>query len=180
MRVITAIIVTAISMLGINLIPESSSLPEAVIAPSTTVTIFDPRGSLPMPIPTTTQPIKKFSDSEIRCPEWHDLARSVGIKKRDLPTAMRIVYRESRCFPWVKNTTLNRDGSIDYGLAQINDRTWCLPSRYYKQGYLQSKGIIDRCEDLLKPETNLRAMVELMAYSEGSSGCAFTPWRMCD
>lgn len=180
MRVITGIMITAISMLGINLIPESSSLPEMPIALAPSLTVFDPRSSLPMPIPTTTEVIKKFSDSEIRCPEWHDLALSVGIKKRDLPTAMRIVYRESRCFPWAKNTTLNRDGSIDYGLAQINDRTWCLPSRYYKQGYLQSKGIIDRCEDLLKPETNLRAMVELMAYSEGSSGCAFTPWRMCD
>lgn len=179
MRIIITAIIATISMLGIKAIPEPQVEKQAIILPST-ATIFDPRESLPMPTTTTSEPIRKFSDSEIRCPEWHDLARSVGIKKRDLPTAMRIVYRESRCFPWVKNTTLNRDGSIDYGLAQINDRTWCLPSRYYKQGYLQSKGIIERCEDLLKPEINLRAMVELMAYSEGSSGCAFTPWRMCD
>ena len=178
MRIFISATLAILSIFGFSKVRETGSI-EQLSIPTTSITIFDPRGSLPMPTSTTIEMVK-FSDSSIRCPEWHDLARSVGIKKQDLATAMRIIYRESRCFPLAKNTTKNRDGSIDYGLAQINDRTWCLPSRYYKAGYLQSRGIIDRCEDLLKPETNLRAMVELMAYSEDSSGCAFTPWRMCD
>jgi hypothetical protein len=93
---------------------------------------------------------------------------------------MRILYRESRCSASAVNSTKNRNGSIDYGLSQINDRTWCLPTKYSKKGFLQTKGIISTCEDLLDPEKNLRSMVALMAYSEERTGCPFTPWLLCD
>lgn len=124
--------------------------------------------------PTVTT-IPKSIDS---CSDVRALALSLGFDKATMPTVMKIINRESRCQPNAINKTLNKDGSWDYGLAQINDRSWCRPSRYYPDGYLQTQGIIGSCDDLLDPAMNLRAMAELMRYSIGSSGCAFTPWRI--
>jgi hypothetical protein len=63
------------------------------------------------------------------------------------------------------------------GLTQINDRSWCLPSRYYKKGYLQSLGIIEYCEDLFDPLTNLIAAKALYDYSK-EKGSGFQPWNL--
>lgn len=128
-----------------------------------------------VPPPTTTtipQPIKT-------CDQVKKLMNEINFPSKDIPTALRIIYRESRCDESALNTTLNRDKSWDYGLAQINDRTWCKGSRFDGTGYLQSKGIIDSCDDLRDPRINLVAMIELMRYSKNSSGCSFTPWRAC-
>lgn len=128
-----------------------------------------------VPPPTTTtipQPIKT-------CDQVKKLMVEINFPSRDIPTALRIIYRESKCDESALNTTLNADKSWDYGLAQINDRTWCKGSRFDGTGYLQSKGIIDSCYDLRDPRINLVAMIELMRYSKNSSGCSFTPWRAC-
>jgi len=114
------------------------------------------------------------------CPEWHDLAVEVGISIDDLPTVMAIIHRESRCLPGEINKTLNRDGSWDWGLSQVNDRSWCEKNRWNPIGYLQAQGIIETCEDLLDPEMNLRSMLALMTYSEANAPCRFEPWKWCD
>ena len=106
------------------------------------------------------------------CPQWKDLALSVGWKARHLPTLDRLMHRESRCRPQALNTTLNRDGSWDYGLLQINNKTWCLPSRFAARGYLQAQKVLKTCQDLLDPAVNL---VAALAVYE-AAGETFSPW----
>ena len=108
------------------------------------------------------------------CPQWREYAVSAGWKIRNLATLDYIMHRESRCRPKALNTTLNRDGSWDYGLLQINDRTWCKPSKYSAKGYLQTLKIVDTCKDLLDPTVNL---VAALAVYE-AAGNSFSPWGM--
>jgi hypothetical protein len=108
------------------------------------------------------------------CPQWREYAVSVGWKVRNLKTLDYIMHRESRCRPQALNTTLNRNGSWDYGLLQINDATWCKPSRYSAKGYLQTLRIVNNCKDLLDPTVNL---VAALAVYE-AAGNSFSPWGM--
>ncbi len=108
------------------------------------------------------------------CPQWRAHAVSVGWKVKNLATLDYIMHRESRCRPHALNTTLNRNGSWDYGLLQINDRTWCMPSKYSAKGYLQNLKIIKSCNDLLNPTVNL---VAALAVYE-AAGNSFSPWGM--
>ena len=106
------------------------------------------------------------------CPQWRKLAVSVGWRTRNLSTLDRLMHRESRCRPTALNSTLNRDGSWDYGLLQINNKTWCLPSKYASRGYLQAKKVLKNCDELLIPATNLVAA--LAVYK--AAGNSFSPW----
>lgn len=108
----------------------------------------------------------------LKCPQYRTTIRAAGFKAKDLKTIDAIIYRESRCQSRAKNTTLNRDGSHDYGLTQINNRSWCLPTRYYPRGYLQTLGVINKCDDLLDPLTNLEAAYQIYIYAKG-----FSAWR---
>jgi hypothetical protein len=173
---IVGIIIGLFGLIPLNLKTESESIfPEEAIS-VTPYLIMPPTSMPPTTMPTTTttiaEPIKT-------CEQVEQLMIETGFESSDIPTALRIIYRESRCLESALNTTLNRDKSWDYGLAQINDRTWCKGSRFDGTGYLQSKGIINSCDDLLDPRINLVAMLELMRYSKHSSGCSFTPWRAC-
>lgn len=161
-------------------LPEQPAQPPATTVPARAV--FDPRPLLPMPTTTTTTvAVSAMSVRyEDRCPEWRDMVLAAGVTRDELRYAMRIIYRESRCNADAVNDTKNRDGSIDYGLAQVNDRTWCLPNRYSQRGWLQERRIVNTCRDLLDPATNVRAMVALMRYSEERTGCPWTPWLLCD
>jgi hypothetical protein len=93
---------------------------------------------------------------------WWSLALSVGFTIEQMPTLDRIVHRESRCDTTQLNASDPNGGSV--GLTQIN-RFWCLPSRYYPDGYLQTIGVLTDCDDLYTPEINLRAALALVAYS---------------
>ena len=106
------------------------------------------------------------------CPQWRGLALSVGWRIQNLSTLDRLMHRESRCRPGALNSTLNRDGSWDYGLLQINNKTWCLPSKYAFKGYLQAKKVLKSCDELLIPATNLVAA--LAVYK--AAGNSFSPW----
>lgn len=79
-------------------------------------------------VPTSKKALKQISsDKTERCPEWEDKFSEYG-----LPTELfsYIAYRESRCNPKAVNAkwdsqgnviwTLNKNGSIDRGLLQIN------------------------------------------------------------
>jgi hypothetical protein len=109
--------------------------------------------------------------SRLKCPQYETTILSVGFTRQELPTLDAIIYRESRCLSYVVNRTLNKDKSHDYGLTQINGRSWCEPTRYYPDGYLQTLGILDECDDLLNPVTNLEAAFALYTYAKG-----FGPW----
>ena len=112
-----------------------------------------------------------------RCPQFWDEARQIGWKEADLKVLDFIIWRESRCNPRAHNTTKNADGSTDMGLVQINDRSWCLPNRFNKKGYLQKQGIIQYCEDLFNPVVNLTAAKALYDYSK-ENGSGFRPWGL--
>ena len=109
--------------------------------------------------------------SRLKCPQYETMILSVGFTRQELPTLDAIIYRESRCLSYVVNRTLNKDKSYDYGLTQINGRSWCEPTRYYPNGYLQTLGILNECDDLLNPVTNLEAAFALYTYAKG-----FGPW----
>lgn len=109
--------------------------------------------------------------SRLKCPQYKTTILSVGFTRAELPVMDAIIYRESRCLSYVVNRTLNKDKSHDYGLTQINGRSWCEPTRYYPNGYLQTLGILNECDDLLNPVTNLEAAFALFTYSKG-----FGPW----
>jgi hypothetical protein len=110
------------------------------------------------------------------CPQWWDAALEAGWELDQLPTLDQILHRESRCLTQAHNTTLNVDGSTDIGLTQINDRSWCLPTRWYPNGYLQTLGIINYCKDLFDPLTNLKAAKTIYDYAQKTSGNGFRPW----
>jgi hypothetical protein len=107
--------------------------------------------------------------SRLKCPQYRTTILGVGFEPKDLETVDAIMHRESRCQSSVVNTTLNKDGSHDYGLMQINGRSWCLPNRYYPDGYLQTLGILNECDDLLNPVTNLEAAYQIYTYAKGFS-----------
>ena len=111
-----------------------------------------------------------------RCGQWFDLAIEAGWEAWHWPTLDYILWRESRCSPTALNKTLNADKSWDYGLLQINDRSWCKKTRYYPDGYLQSLSVLDYCKDLLDPYTNLVAAKKLYDYSKKTTKNGFNPW----
>ena len=123
------------------------------IATTTTTTI--------PPVVTTLPPAKHPEGAE-----WLGLAVSVGWREVNLPMLERVLWKESRCLTDVHNPYDPNGGS--HGLAQVNG-FWCQDSRYYPQGYLQSLGILSRCDDLYEPEINLKAALAIYEYARGWS-----------
>lgn len=124
--------------------------------------------------PTTTLP------ADALCPQWWGLAADAGWEPEQMVELDYFMWRESRCDPAAHNTTLNRDGSADVGLLQINDRSWCLPTRWYPSGYLQTVGILSTvgsCAELFNPYLNLLAAKALYDYSQEATGDGFHPWK---
>ena len=87
-----------------------------------------------------------------KCGHWLDDALDVGWSRSHISKLDYVMWRESRCIPRVFNSLDPNGGSA--GLMQIN-QFWCLPNRYYKQGWLQAQGILDSCSELFNPEINL-------------------------
>jgi hypothetical protein len=127
--------------------------------------------------PTTTTSVYIIPPTA-RCGQWWGLAIEAGWQPEELETLDYVMWKESRCDPTQHNTTLNRDGSTDVGLTQINDRSWCLPTRWYPDGYLQTIGILARvgCQELFDPLTNLRAAKQIHDYAKETSNDGFSPW----
>jgi hypothetical protein len=127
---------------------------------------------LPTTTSTTTTSIVPIPPAA-RCAQWWQLATEVGFSESLLPTLDRIIYRESRCDPTQHNAADPNGGSN--GLTQIN-RFWCLPSRYYPNGYLQTVGVLSSCDNLFDPAANLRAALALVAYSESVGLDSWAQW----
>lgn len=148
-------------------------------APSTSA----PIASQAMPEPTVT-PTTTANDAVIpptaRCGGWWGSAVEAGWEPEDLETLDYVMWRESRCDPSQHNTTLNRDGSTDIGLTQVNDRSWCLPTRWYPNGYLQTVGVLRNvgCEELFDPIINLKAAKAIYDYSKEANGNGWQPWQL--
>ena len=108
-----------------------------------------------------------------KCGHWLDDALDVGWSRSDLSELDYIMWRESRCFPGVFNSSDPNGGSG--GLLQIN-QFWCLPNKYNPSGWLQSQGILDSCKQLLIPKVNLEAGLAIFEYSEERNGNGWQPW----
>lgn len=100
----------------------SNTLPPATTTPpSTTTTLAPPEAAI--------KPRQQIpADPSQRCPQYDDLFRQYGL--RPIEVFSYLAWRESRCRPSAVNArwnaagevtwTLNKDGSIDRGLLQIN------------------------------------------------------------
>jgi hypothetical protein len=128
------------------------------------------------PVPTTTLPVP----ADAHCPQWWGLAVEAGWTVDLLSTLDYVMWRESRCQPTAHNTTLNRDRSADVGLTQINDRSWCLPTRWYPNGYLQTIGVLPTvgCEQLFDPYLNLASAKAIYDYAQETHGNGWQPWKL--
>ena len=129
--------------------------------------------------PTTTT-TSAVGIAHVRCGEWWGLAQEAGWHADSMPVLDYVMWRESRCLPNEHNTELNEDGSTDLGLTQINDWSWCLPTRWYPDGYLQTIGVLTTvgCKQLFDPATNLKAAKAIYDYSEEQTGNGWQPWGL--
>lgn len=93
--------------------------------------------------PPALRPSKAIPrDLEKRCPQWHHKFREYGLP---VNIFSYIAWRESRCRPNAINArfnkqgqvvwTLNRNGSIDRGLIQVNDSWKTVTSQVCKAPY---------------------------------------------
>jgi hypothetical protein len=122
----------------------------------------------------TTTTVAKFKvPKNALCPQWWDLAISVGWDKSELAKLDKIMWRESRCLPSAFNAGDPNGGS--HGLMQIN-RFWCRKSQYSKLGFLQDAKILDRCEELHKPKIALESALEIFNYSVKYNNNGWSPW----
>jgi len=105
---------------------QKQSVVEVVIVEETTITTTSTTSTTST---TTTLPMAKVEqitknriprDKSERCPEWESKFVEYGLPPK---LFSYIAWRESRCNPKAHNTTLNKDGSSDLGLLQVNS-TW--------------------------------------------------------
>jgi len=115
------------------------------------------------PLPTTTLATTPITQPDA-CETVYNMARHVGWPEAELTKVVAVAYRESRCLPDAFNGADTVGQS--YGAMQIND-FWCLPSKYYANGYMQAYGLLTVCDDLFDLETNLRAALNIWRYSNG-------------
>jgi hypothetical protein len=130
----------------------------------------DPRGVPSQNVIRASElPPHRSSAPDWRCDEWMPLAVDVGWPEDELPKLSYAIYRESRCHPDQHNADDPMGGSN--GLVQIN-RFWCRPSKYWPDGWLQTQGVLDDCDELFDPETNLTAALAIWHNS------GWGPWNL--
>jgi len=120
--VIVGVIFTSITSLLVGLAPSNQPSEETTIQSTPFVTavaleVVNAKELAPEEMPT---PKGIPKDPSQRCPQWEDKFREYGLP---VVAFSYISFRESRCNPRAWNRTLNRDGSQDLGLVQVNS-TW--------------------------------------------------------
>jgi hypothetical protein len=166
-RITASLLIVASSIFAVSVNASSLGAPAAVPTTSTTSTVTTS---------TTTTSLVPIPPAA-RCPKWWPLAAETGFTSEQLPTLDRILFRESRCHANQHNPTDPNGGS--HGLTQING-FWCLPSRYYPNGYLQTVGVLSSCADLYEPTVNLRAAFALVSYSRSVGLSDWSQWAWLD
>jgi len=166
-------VATTLAMIGFWGVSEPTP---TVPPPPTSTTLLEAPRPLSV-VPTSTLPPPP---ADALCPEWWPLATEAGWTDDLLPTLDFVMWRESRCDPSQHNTTLNKDGSSDIGLTQVNDFSWCLSTRWYPDGYLQTVGVLTTvgCEQLFNPYLNLLAAKAIYDYALEHNGNGWQPWSL--
>jgi hypothetical protein len=145
----------------------------AMNAPAPEATVIANANTSTSTSTSTTSTTVIVASFDARCPQWWATARAVGFDDTLMSTLDRVMFRESRCDPTQLNADDPNGGSV--GLVQIN-QFWCIPSTYYPSGYLQTMGVLTSCDQLFDPTINLRAALELVAYSRSVGLCAWQQW----
>jgi len=173
MKTFGIVVLFALAGLSCDAPSDSPSAVSVVSIPTTAVSVPETAPEAPLrpdlresiPAPTTTLP-------EGKCAEWYPLAIEVGWPEAEWPTLDRVLFRESRCDPTV---TSRHD---DRGLLQIHPPSWCKPNRYNDIGWLQAQGVINECDDLFDPRTNLLAGYNIYLYGVEKHGYGWGPWSI--
>ena len=141
--------------------------PEASGAPSSTMPVA--RDYLIEPTTTTSSTIY-IDPYTSACEQFSALGVNLGWPADQRTVLESIMARESNCTPQAHNTTLNKDKSQDWGLLQINGRSWT--------NWLIKKGIITQASDLLQADVNLRAGLAIYNYGVERYGFGWGPWSV--
>jgi hypothetical protein len=117
-----------------------------------------------------------------KCGQWWQLMHDAGWSDKDILKGDGIIFRESRCDP----SQINRKDPVtigkhkgSFGLYQIN-LYWIKKTRWYPNGFLQTKMKRDlKPIDLLQPEINVLAALEIIKQNRADGGCGWSAWRGC-
>lgn len=117
--VIVGVVFTSITSLLVGLAPSNQQSEVATIqltpfVQSVALEVVNAKELAPEEVPT---PKGVPKDPTKRCPQWEAKFREHGLP---VVAFSYISWRESRCNERAWNRTLNRDGSSDLGLVQVN------------------------------------------------------------
>lgn len=117
--VIVGLVFTSITSLLVGLAPSNQQSEVATIqvtpfVQSVALEVVNAKELAPEQMPT---PKGVPKDKTKRCPQWEAKFREYGLP---VVAFSYISWRESRCNERAWNRTLNRDGSQDLGLVQVN------------------------------------------------------------
>jgi hypothetical protein len=153
--------------------------------PEMTTTTTKPPNAIPVTTTTTTdkpsytevqRKAQTVSMAEFRYPQWISLASEIGWPESELDRLDYVIHRESRGLPDVHNMKDPMGGSR--GLTQING-FWCRKNSNepHRAGFLGAHAVLDSCEELFDPETNLRAALTIWRYGVQKYRCGWGPWQ---
>jgi hypothetical protein len=164
-KIIGLVLCTVFGVTALTGAPNASSAPSGTIA----LAPLDVQNYLIEPTTTTSSTIY-IDPYTSACEQFSALAVNLGWPADQRTVLESIMARESGCRPNAHNKTLNRDKSQDYGLLQINDRSWTK--------WLKDKGIINQTSDLLHAKTNLLAGLQIYNYGVERYGFGWGPWSV--
>lgn len=126
---------------------------------------------------TTTTIVPNWDVNNYYCPQWYDMAIAAGWTQDQWPMLSKVIRKESTCNHDSYNPSDPMSGS--YGLTQVNGY-WCQPVKYNPGvgGWLGELGILDDCQDLFDPMTNLKSALAIYNYQVARYGWGWGPWGL--
>lgn len=154
--IIFAAAAAVVGATGLSILP-----PDSAMVPTTAVYVDDypplEASQTRSEAPETTIPLSRGI-----CPPIYDTALLVGFTPDQSALLDRIAWHESRCSFDIRGD-LTR--GVSYGVLQIHGPSWCEPNRYWPRGYLQTKRVLETCEDLFDP--TISVIAAYLIYREG-------------
>lgn len=105
---------------------------------------------------------KVIAPKSAKCPQWWDMAQSIGWRKNQLEMMDKIMYRESRCDLYAVNKQDPNGGS--FGLMQVN-------------GFWDDFCNLNKKRDLIDPSINLRCSLSIFNYAKSRYDNGWGPWN---
>jgi hypothetical protein len=133
--------------------------------------VFDRIVDVPFPV-----------SDDAKCGKWWQLMHDLGWSDKDIVKGDAIMFRESRC----NEQSVNADDPTrigkhkgSFGLYQIN-LYWIKKTAWYPNGFLQTKLQRElKPTDLLQPEINVAAALEIIKQNRVDGGCGWSAWNGC-